>query len=67
MRILVGFLFAAFAAVDFWAYRMFKDNRAARGYGRAFFGWSCNPRSWLLASAVAFSLIAVAAFVGPIL
>jgi hypothetical protein len=54
MRILVGLLFAAFAAVDFLAHGMFKGNRAARGYGRTFFGWSSNPQAWLLASAISF-------------
>jgi len=67
MRILVGLLFAAFAAVDFWAYRMFKNNKAARGYGRTFFGWSSNPQRWLLASAIVFSLVAIVAFMGLIL
>ena len=64
---LAGLLFAGFAALDIWAYRRFDDSNVARGYGRVLFWWSSYPQAWLLASAIAFSLISVGAFVGLIL
>jgi len=66
VSMLFGLLFAGFAAFDIWAYRTYDDSSVARGYGRVLFWWSSDPRPWLLASAVAFSLIAVAALVGLI-
>jgi hypothetical protein len=63
---LFGLLFVGFAVFDIWAYRNYEDSRLARGYGRALFWWSSDPQSWLMASSVAFSLVALGAFLGLI-